>query len=153
MPAPAEPLRDPEPRPAQPPVQPRPQGPPPTRTASSPERRSEPPRPKKASAAAPATVAVKRKLITPAGVFAVLAALALYVGWQFPTQRYITPERGLGYALGITGGSLMLLLLLYSARKHFRWLGFLGSVARWFRFHMVLGILGPICILYHSNFG
>jgi hypothetical protein len=85
-------------------------------------------------------------------VFAVLAAIALYVGWRFPTQRYITPERGIGYALGITGGSLMLLLLLYSARKRFRWLAFLGSVARWFRFHMVLGILGPLCILYHSNF-
>jgi hypothetical protein len=43
-------------------------------------------------------------------------------------------------------------LFLYSARKHIRWLGFLGPVAQWFRFHMVLGILGPLCILYHSNF-
>ncbi len=94
----------------------------------------------------------RRKLVTPAGVFAVLAAVALYVGWHFPTERYITPKRGIGYALGIIGGSLMLLLLLYSARKHFRWLGFLGAVASWFRFHMVLGVLGPICILYHSNF-
>jgi hypothetical protein len=25
-------------------------------------------------------------------------------------------------------------------------------VARWFRGHMALGILGPLCILYHSNF-
>lgn len=93
-----------------------------------------------------------RRLITPAGVFAVLAAIALYVGWRFPTQRYITPERGIGYALGILGGSFMLLLLLYSARKRFPWLGFIGSVVHWFRFHMVLGILGPLCILYHSNF-
>lgn len=157
MPAPAEPLRDAEPlvvraRPPQPPAQPRPpQVPPAAPTGSGSERKSQPPRAKK-PAAPPAAAPAKRKLITPAGVFAVLAAIALYVGWQFPTQRYITPERGIGYALGITGGSLMLLLLLYSARKHFRWLGFLGSVARWFRFHMVLGILGPLCILYHSNF-
>jgi hypothetical protein len=95
---------------------------------------------------------LRRPLITPAGVFAVLAAVALYVGWHFPTERYITPERGIGYALGIMGGSFMLVLFLYSARKRFRWLGFLGSVAHWFRFHMVLGILGPLCILYHSNF-
>jgi hypothetical protein len=108
-----------------------------------------PPQPRTAQAA---TAAERRPLITPAGVFAVLAAIALYVGWRFPTQRYITPERGIGYALGIMGGSLMLLLFLYSARKRFRWLGFLGSVAHWFRFHMVLGILGPLCILYHSNF-
>ena len=29
---------------------------------------------------------------------------------------------------------------------------FLGSTPGWFRFHMVLGIAGPVCILYHSNF-
>jgi hypothetical protein len=93
-----------------------------------------------------------RKLMTTTGLFATLCIVALYTGWRFPTQRYITPERGIGYALGILGGSMMLLLLLYSARKHFRWLSFLGAVASWFRFHMVLGVLGPICILYHSNF-
>ncbi|HYX74407.1 MAG TPA: hypothetical protein VE819_06970, partial [Steroidobacteraceae bacterium] len=69
-----------------------------------------------------------------------------------PTERYITPKRGLGYALGIIGASLMLVLLLYSARKHFRWLSFLGPTPSWFRFHMVLGILGPLCILFHANF-
>jgi hypothetical protein len=83
--------------------------------------------------------------------FAALVAV-LYLGWSQPTERYITPTRGVGYALGIIGGSLMLLLLVYSARKHFRWLSFLGPTPAWFRFHMVLGILGPLCILFHSNF-
>jgi hypothetical protein len=46
----------------------------------------------------------------------------------------------------------MLLLLVYSARKHFSWLSFLGPTPGWFRFHMVLGIAGPLCILFHSNF-
>jgi len=78
--------------------------------------------------------------------------VVLYLGWSMPTERYITPTRGFGYALGIVGGSLMLVLLLYSARKHFRWLRFLGPTPAWFRFHMVLGILGPLCILFHSNF-
>jgi hypothetical protein len=90
--------------------------------------------------------------ISPEAVLGLLAIGALYFGWRFPTQRYITPERGVGYALGIIGGSLMLLLFLYSARKRFSWLGFLGPIPSWFRFHMVLGILGPLCILYHSNF-
>lgn len=99
----------------------------------------------------PAETAPRRR-VTFAGVFAICAAVSLYLGWRFPTERYITPERGMGYALGIIGGSFMLLLFLYSARKHFSWLAFLGPVAKWFRFHMVLGILGPICILYHSNF-
>ena len=48
---------------------------------------------------------------------------------------------------------MMLLLLLYSARKHVRWLKFLGPTVAWFRYHMILGVLGPLCILYHSNFG
>ena len=69
-----------------------------------------------------------------------------------PTERYITPRSGIGYALGITGGSMMVLLLLYSARKRVRWLRWLGSVTRWFEVHMVLGVLGPLCILFHSNF-
>ncbi|HWX68059.1 MAG TPA: hypothetical protein VNY25_00005, partial [Steroidobacteraceae bacterium] len=61
--------------------------------------------------------------------------VVLYLGWSMPTERYITPTRGFGYALGIVGGSLMLVLLLYSARKHFRWLRFLGPTPAWFRFH------------------
>ena len=84
------------------------------------------------------------------GFIALVAVL--YLGWSFPTERYITPTRGVGYWLGIIGGSLMLLLLVYSARKHFRWLRFLGPTPAWFRFHMVLGIAGPLCILFHSNF-
>ena len=78
---------------------------------------------------------------------------ALFVfGWFFPTERYITPKRGMGYILGIVGGSLMLLLFLYSARKRVRWLRWMGAAPRWFQFHMVCGVLGPLLILYHSNF-
>src|SRR6185369_11317560 len=79
-------------------------------------------------AVAPVTAGANRRarFLTPAGaVFLVMGALLLF-GWQTPTERYITPQRGLGYALGIVGGSLMLLLFIYSARKHFRWLAFLG---------------------------
>jgi len=72
--------------------------------------------------------------------------------WTTQTERYISPNRGAGYALGIIGGSLMLILLVYSLRKRWTWLKFLGSTPGWFRFHMVLGIAGPVCILYHSNF-
>ena len=103
--------------------------------------------------------AVKRPQAPPRRRFATFGALGFLVvaallvfGLVFPVGRYITPTRGLGYALGIAGGSMMLLLFLYSARKRFRWLAFLGATARWFRFHMALGILGPLCILYHADF-
>ncbi|MBV8782791.1 MAG: pyridine nucleotide-disulfide oxidoreductase [Gammaproteobacteria bacterium] len=87
-----------------------------------------------------------RRLFTGAVVALLIA------GWLLPTEHYITPKRGVGYALGIIGGSLMLILLLYSARKRYEWLRFLGATPSWFRFHMVLGIFGPLCILYHANF-
>jgi hypothetical protein len=91
-------------------------------------------------------------LFSGTGLFFSMCVLLLVSGWQLPIHRYITPQRGVGYALGIVGGSLMLLLLLYPARKRLRWLSFMGSIKGWFQTHMVLGIVGPIFILYHSNF-
>lgn len=93
-----------------------------------------------------------RRWITPARMFFVVVLALIYLGWRLPTERYLSPRSGLGYALGIAGGSLMVLLLLYSARKRVRWLAFLGPVTRWFEVHMVFGVLGPLCILYHANF-
>ncbi|HEY6923825.1 MAG TPA: hypothetical protein VI653_10175 [Steroidobacteraceae bacterium] len=103
--------------------------------------------------APPAQQARKKKWLTTTSAFATVVTALLILGWRVPTERYITPTRGLGYALGIIGGSLMLLLFLYSARKRIPWLKFMGPAAGWFRYHMVLGVLGPLCILYHSNFG
>lgn len=124
--------------------------------APEPQRTARPaPAPAAAAHAAVATAATPepQRLITSGRLWFVLVTLLLYLGWRTPTERYITPNRGLGYALGIIGGSLMLLLLVYSLRKRYEWLRFLGSTPGWFRFHMVLGIVGPLCILYHSNFG
>jgi hypothetical protein len=92
--------------------------------------------------------------VTPAGILFLLLGALLYSGWHFQSEleRYITPQRGLGYALGIAGGSMMLLLFIYTARKRIRWLAFLGPTVSWFRFHMLLGVAGPLCILYHANF-
>jgi len=46
----------------------------------------------------------------------------------------------------------MLLLLLYPLRKHARFMRHLGPVKYWFRTHMLFGIVGPVCILFHSGF-
>ncbi len=67
-------------------------------------------------------------------------------------SRFITPETGLGYCLGIVGGSMMILLLIYPARKRMQSLAPIGSVKAWFQIHMVLGVLGPLLVLFHSNF-
>ncbi|MFI4868710.1 MAG: hypothetical protein ACHQDD_05085 [Steroidobacterales bacterium] len=81
----------------------------------------------------------------------VIAALIAW-GANARLERYITPQRGLGYWLGIVGGSMMLLLLIYSARKRASWLRWLGGIPAWFRIHMVLGVVGPLLVLFHANF-
>ena len=78
---------------------------------------------------------------------------ALYFGWTIRHEYLITAESGLGYALGIIGGSMMLVLLFYPLRKRFHHSAiFIFSTKNWFKLHMILGVLGPLLILYHSNF-
>jgi hypothetical protein len=94
----------------------------------------------------------RRRLLSSGAVFGALVLALLWFGMHFPTSRYISPQHGLGYALGIAGGGMMLLLLLYPLRKRVRWLRFMGSIPLWFRLHMVLGVLGPLLVLFHANF-
>lgn len=79
--------------------------------------------------------------------------LVILYGWTQRTYSNLSPETGLGYYLGIVGGTLMLLLLLYPLRKKVRFLHSFGLVKYWFKMHMLFGVLGPVAILYHANFG
>jgi hypothetical protein len=85
-------------------------------------------------------------------IWAIVVTALLAWGARAHLERYITPQRGIGYWLGIVGGSSMLLLLLYSARKRANWLRWMGSIPAWFEIHMTLGVLGPVLVLFHSNF-
>lgn len=57
-----------------------------------------------------------------------------------------------GYNLGLAGGLMMLVLLLYPLRKRWKFLENLGFLQFWFKWHMVLGILGPLFIIFHSTY-
>lgn len=85
-------------------------------------------------------------------VFALLLAAAMLWAWSLRDYRYLEPESGLGYALGIIGASLMVILLLYPLRKRLRFMRDWLKIKSWFRLHMLLGVLGPLCILLHCNF-
>ena len=82
-----------------------------------------------------------------------IAALAVLVGWLINRGGHLVdPLKGVGYWLGIVGASLMAVLLLYPLRKKLRFMGYFGATRHWFRLHMVFGVLGPVLILFHSNF-
>ena len=90
--------------------------------------------------------------LTPVRAFGLAVVAALLWGYYGHLERYINPNHGLGYWLGIVGGSLMLIVLIYPARTRVEWLKVLGGVTGWFRAHMVLGVIGPLLVLFHSNF-
>ncbi|HEX9625665.1 MAG TPA: hypothetical protein VGA00_01875 [Acidiferrobacterales bacterium] len=81
---------------------------------------------------------------------AIAAVLAL--AWTVSTQKLYTPGSDIGYYMGLTGGVMMLILLLYPLRKRIRFLHALGQLKYWFRIHMFLGIAGPLLIVLHSTF-
>jgi hypothetical protein len=85
-------------------------------------------------------------------IFSIAVLAALVFGWQHRDDNYLSAETGTGYILGIVGGSMMLVLLLYPLSKRVALLNRLIPLRYWFGMHMVLGTLGPVLILFHSNF-
>ena len=85
-------------------------------------------------------------------IFTVVVCLALLIGWRLSRQELITPSHGIGYRLGNLGAVSMLILMIYPLRKRIKSLAVLGSVKQWFSLHMMLGIIGPVLVLYHANF-
>lgn len=111
----------------------------------------------KTSAAPKVKAAAGANVSRRAGAFempivTLIAAAVLFWAWSRRGEGDWTAETGFGYALGIVGGLMMLMLLIYPMRKRIKALSFLGDIPNWFRIHMLLGVLGPFLVLLHSNF-
>jgi hypothetical protein len=74
------------------------------------------------------------------------------IGRLYWDERYYVPEEGLGYWLGLVGGVMMLLAMIYGLFKHVPALRSLGWMKRWLSLHIFLGIAGPVLVLVHSTF-
>lgn len=85
-------------------------------------------------------------------VMLTLLVAVVWLGWKVANGQYYKPGIGLGYNLGLAGGIMMLTLLLYSFRKHVKFMQGLGKLKYWFRIHMILGVLGPTLVLFHTTF-
>ena len=83
-----------------------------------------------------------------------LPGIAALVGaaWLFSSYSSYTPGSQTGYALGVTGGTTLLLVFLYPLRKRLRFMHTWGASKGWFMLHMACGIAGPFLILAHSKF-
>jgi len=99
----------------------------------------------------PAASAKPRRAIS-VGAAGVLCSALIAWGYASRDSSDLAAYEGLGYALGVIGLAAMLLLLLYSLRKRARATRDLGPLRVWFEVHMVLGLVGPTAILFHSNF-
>lgn len=83
------------------------------------------------------------------GVFTFAGFFVLYPQTLFkPSEKLFD----FGYNLGLAGGLMMLSLLLYPMRKRVHAMSKMGALSTWFKWHMVMGILGPLAIIFHSTY-
>jgi hypothetical protein len=69
-----------------------------------------------------------------------------------PFHHGLKPGGSFGKWLGILGFLLFCGLFLYPLRKRWNWLGRFGNTRHWLDFHVLLGVMAPLLITFHSSF-
>jgi len=96
-------------------------------------------------------------------IVAALAVWVLFDGGDFfstalserphhPDYREYRPAGRTGHGLGILGSAMILLLLVYSLRKRVKFMQRWGRLGTWLKYHIFLGVAGPILITLHTSF-
>jgi len=62
------------------------------------------------------------------------------------------PGDNVRYNLGLAGGLMMLSILIYPLRKRVRFMRNWSIPPKYFKWHMIFGVLGPALIMFHSTF-
>lgn len=62
------------------------------------------------------------------------------------------PNRGVWHLTGWAGSACFILMMLYSFRKHFKFMTDLGPIRYWLDVHMFLGIMGCALVTVHSTY-
>ena len=79
-------------------------------------------------------------------------AILVWGTWRISQLDLFKSGDDTGYWIGVVGAVMMLLLLTYPLRKYVKFAHNWGSIRIWFWLHIILGVLGPLLILLHSNF-
>jgi hypothetical protein len=85
-------------------------------------------------------------------LFMISVTAIMVAGFFISHGHPFKPGDKVGYNLGLVGGLMMLTLLLYPIRKRIGFMRNWAPLPKWFKWHMVFGILGPALILFHSTF-
>ncbi len=85
-------------------------------------------------------------------LYLIVITLVLVAGFYISHGHPYKPGDTVGYNLGLVGGLMMLTLLLYPMRKRVGFMKNWVPLPKWFKWHMVFGILGPTLIILHSTF-
>ena len=94
---------------------------------------------------------VAKSALVRVAVYTAVLVVAAAV-WVIRHDKPYLSGTGLGYLLGLTGGSLMFVLSLYPLRKRIRFTHTWAPLKYWFKFHMAAGIIGPVLVVFHSAF-
>lgn len=85
-------------------------------------------------------------------LYLIIITVLMLIGFAISRLGLYRPGDKIGYNIGLAGGIMMLTLLLYPIRKR---VGFMKNwfiLPKWFKWHMIFGILGPALIMFHSTF-
>jgi hypothetical protein len=85
-------------------------------------------------------------------MYMIIITLMMAAGFFISYDNLYKPGDNIGYNIGLAGGLMMLTLLIYPLRKRVRFMRNWGLLPKWFKWHMVFGILGPALIMFHSTF-
>jgi hypothetical protein len=85
-------------------------------------------------------------------LYLIVITLLMVAGYLVSYDHWYKPGDNVGYNMGLAGGLMMLTLLIYPLRKRIGFMKNWGLLPKWFRWHMVFGVLGPALIMFHSTF-
>ncbi len=68
-----------------------------------------------------------------------------------PKHHMLRPSGPIGLYLGFVGVALFVGIFLYPLRKHWAWLGQLGTTRHWLDIHVLMGLTAPFIVAFHST--
>lgn len=68
-----------------------------------------------------------------------------------PKHHLLRPSGPIGLYLGFVGVALFAGIFLYPLRKHWPWLGQIGTTRHWLDIHVLMGLTAPFIVAFHST--